>query len=133
MLQKSLGKLRIFTKWALLECDDEIGKMYRSLYSLEYFYKPRIQKPLWGSHISIIRGETILDEGIKKELEDYTIEYYYLPRMGTNGVHFYLPVICPLLDSIRDLFGLNKSFVDYHLSIGNIVSNSEYTIPEKFS
>lgn len=127
-MYKGIGKLRCFTKWALLECDDELGKMYRSLYSLEYFYKPKIQKPLWGSHISIIRGEGILNEDIKTILPS-NIEYLYRSEMRTNGIHFWLPVCCPALDIIRDLFGLPHTLVDYHLSIGNIVE-SEYRTPE---
>lgn len=132
-LIKSKGKLKLFTKWALLECDDEIGKMYRSLYSLEYFYKSKIQKPLWGTHISIIRGETLLSQEIKTELVDLAVEFYYIPEVKTNGIHFWLPVLCPILDDIRELFGLGASQVAYHLSIGNILDGSEYIQPERFN
>jgi len=118
MLVKSSGKLKLFNTWALLECDDQIGAMYRSLYSLEYFYRPRIQRPVWGSHISVIRGETLLNE-TKNEIDGMTIEFVYLLDMQTNGCHFYMPVICPVLDDIRELFGCGKSIVNYHLSIGN--------------
>jgi hypothetical protein len=119
-VRKSRGILRCFTRWALLECDDAIGATYRSLYSLEYFYRQKIQRPLWGSHITIIRGEISLCEKIKKELHEMEIEYYYVPSMATNGCHFYLPVICPILDDIRQTFGLGKSPVNYHLSVGNL-------------
>lgn len=129
-LYKSCGQLKIFNKWALLECDDNIGRLYRSLYSLEYFYKPKIQRPLWGTHISIIRGEAVLNEYIKKQLFDLSIEYYYSPTLQSNGVHFYLPVICPILDSIRNEFALPATLVAYHLSIGNICNGTGYTEPE---
>ena len=65
--RQSNGKLKIFTEWAMIECDDQIGAMYRSLYSLEYPYKPKIKRPFWGSHISVIRGECVLEESIKKK------------------------------------------------------------------
>ena len=129
----SMGQLRIFTKWALLECDDQIGAMYRSLYSLEYFYKPKINKPLWGSHISIIRGEEELCPAIKTIVDGMSIEFAYIPIMRTNGVHFWLPVICPILDDLRQEFGLPKSIVNYHLSIGNIANGTGNTNPETFS
>jgi hypothetical protein len=122
-LIKSRGVLRCFTSWALLECDDEIGKMYRSLYSLEYFYKPKIQKPLWGTHISIIRGERTLDNAIKEDINGMLVEFDYIPDMQTNGCHFYLSVICPILDDIRETFGLGRSLVNYHLSVGNLRNN----------
>ena len=123
-MYKSIGILRCFNKWALLECDDQIGAMYRSLYSLEYFYKPKIQKPLWGTHISIIRGELLLNNLIKKDLIDLSVEYYFMPCMMTNSCHFWLPVVCPILDDIREVFGLDKSPVNYHLSVGNIKDDS---------
>lgn len=128
---KSVGKLKIFTQWSLLECDDQIGAMYRSLYKLEFFYKPKIQKPLWGSHISIIRGEIMLDEHIKEQINGMSIQFFYIPNMASNGCHFYLPVICPILDSIRIEFGLNKSLCDYHLSIGNI-KNDKVSFSEEY-
>jgi hypothetical protein len=131
-LRNSNGKLKIFTKWMLLECDDNIGAMYRALYALDYFYKPRIQKPLWGSHISVIRGETVLDEQTKSKWQDKYIEYSYLPEIQTNGVHFWLPVICPILSGIRKQFGLGVTPVPYHLTIGNICDGSGYTPVENF-
>jgi len=126
----SNGTLRIFNAWALLECDDNIGKMYRALYSLEYFYKPKIQKPLWGTHISIIRGETTDLQSKIGQVNGFAITFGYLPRMSTNGVHFYLPVICPLLDTIRLEAGLDKSCVSYHMSVGNICDSSGNTPKE---
>ncbi len=123
---KSRGILRCFNTWVLLECDDQIGAMYRSLYSLEYFYKEKIQKPLWGTHISIIRGESILNERVKNDINGMSIEFYYSSRMHTNSCHFWLPVLCPLLDTIREEFVLGKSVVRYHLSIGNIRHNNKY-------
>lgn len=119
-MYKTTGRLRMFTKWALLDCGRELAKYYCSLYNRELFYRPPLQPPLWGAHVSIIRGEIELCPLIKAELNDMEIEFYYIPQMMTNGCHFYLPVICPLLDDIRELFGLGQSVVSYHLSIGNL-------------
>lgn len=124
-LKKSKGLLKLIGSWTILLCDDNIGEMYRSLYSLEYFYKPKIQKPLWGSHISIVRGELCVLEKLKRELNGMKIEFYYIPEMETNGCHFYLPVLCPLLDDLRNELSLNKSIVNYHLSIGNIKNDKQ--------
>lgn len=43
-------------------CDDEISKYYRHLYSKEYPYlngerTGKLTRPVWGTHISVIRGE----------------------------------------------------------------------------
>lgn len=131
-LLKAQGRLRLFNKWALVECDREIAEYYNSLYSLEYFYKPKIQIPLWGAHISIIRGEVILTS-LKDEIQDMEIEFYYIPKIESNGVHFWHKVICPILDDIRLEFDLNKSLIGYHLSIGNICDGTGKTTPESFS
>lgn len=131
-MKLSKGKLKAFNKWVLLECDRAIAQYYCSLYSMEYFYKPKIQIPLWGAHISVIRGETVLRTDIKEQIEGMEIEFYYIPRTQTNGVHWWLSVICPILDDIRQEFGLSKSIVQYHLSIGNICDGSGNTTPEIF-
>ena len=128
----SIGTLKVFNRWALLECDDNIGGLYRSLYSLEYFYKPKIQKPLWGSHISIIRGETLLNQTIAEKINNMRVGFVYCPIMKTTGVHFFLPCYSLIFDSVRDLFGLDKTLVNYHLSIGNIVNDVGTTTPETF-
>lgn len=130
-LLKAKGKLKLFNKWSLLESDIEIARYYNNLYSLEYFYKPKIQIPLWGAHISVIRGETLLTP-VKDEIQGMEIQYYYIPKMQSNGIHFWLPVICPILDDIRELFGLGQSVVNYHLSIGNIANGTGETLPEIF-
>lgn len=128
---KSSGKLKLFNKWVLLECDRSIAQYYCSLYSMEYFYKPKIQIPLWGAHISVVRGEILLSQ-FKDEIQGMEIEFYYVNTMFTNGVHFWLPVICPILDDIRELFGLGRGYVNYHLSIGNIANGTGETPPEVF-
>lgn len=120
MFHLSRAKLVCYSHWSFLICDDEIGKLYRRLYSLEYFYLPKIQKPVLGSHITITRQEKIIPENVKSEIDGMEIEYGYFSKIETDGVHFWLRVICPMLDSIRDEFNFGKSLVPYHLSIGNI-------------
>lgn len=126
------GQLKLFDTWAIVICDDNIGAMYRSLYQLEYFYKPRINKPIWSSHISVIRGEKSLDETIRAALQDKAIKFEYTPGIITNGVHMWLNVICSELDEIRSQFNLDPSPIAYHLSIGNICNGSGFTSPELF-
>lgn len=128
---KSKGKLKLFNKWVLLECDRAIAQYYCSLYSMEYFYKPKIQIPLWGAHISVIRGEILLSQ-LKEEIQGMEVEFYYIPQIESNGIHFWHRVVCPILDDIREAFGLGKGYVNYHLSIGNIANGTGNTSPEVF-
>jgi hypothetical protein len=128
MWHNGTGRLKIFNRWALLDCGREISKYYCSLYNSEFFYRPKLQQPLWGGHISIIRGETLLDSSLAEQLIDIEISYRYQTCMSSNGCHFYLPVLCPTLDSVREAFGLGPSLVAYHLSIGNLRNDTSTSL-----
>lgn len=121
MWHKSYGVLKAFNKWVLVECGRELANYYCSLYNREFFYRPRLNPPLCGAHISVIRGEAILSTTIKSLCENMSIEFRYQTEMQSNGIHYWLPVICPLLDDVREAFGLGPTPVGYHLSIGNCV------------
>lgn len=126
------AKILVFNRWVIATCDDEIGQYYRSLYTLEYFYKPRIQKPIWGSHVSVVRGECDIPENFKGIWNNTTVSLDYDNIMESNGVHFWLPVKCKLFNIMRAELGLGPPICDYHLSIGNICDGSGNTTPETF-
>jgi hypothetical protein len=126
------AKILVFNRWVIAVVDDEIGRYYRSLYSLEYFYKPRINKPLWGTHCTIIRGEIVLPDWVKYEYHETELEIYYCNHMQTNGVHFWLPVRCEEFDYLRNELDIGPPTCAYHLSIGNICNGTGQTIPEDY-
>ena len=108
-------------KWAILSCDDEIGRYYRHLFSIEnkYLngaYPNRINRAVWGSHISFLRNEHPKDWGIDA---NKIIEFSYEPGVQTNGIYFWLRVSCPRLLDLRQKYGLPREpRFGLHLTIG---------------
>lgn len=124
---KSIGKL-IYTpkthlassdRWLVLMCDDEISKYYRSLFYREYPWLGKLTRPVWGTHISVIRGEKIPNDHLWKMNANELIEFEYEPGVEDNGEYYWLKVKCPALLDIRSKYGLirNPRF-GLHLTIG---------------
>ena len=124
---KSVGKiiyaptshLLSSNNWAIVACDDEISKYYRSLYLQEF--KSQLIKPAWGAHISWIRNEIIKFPKKWKLLENQIIEFEYDSNIQTNGTYFWLKVKCDALLDLRSQYGLNKyPKFGLHLTIGRL-------------
>jgi hypothetical protein len=127
---KSIGKL-VYSprthlsssdKWIVLMCDDEISKYYRHLYEKEYPYLNsgrgvKLTRPVWGAHISVVRNERLtvsnrIDEG-------KIIEFEYEGGVIDNKEYYWLRVICPYLEDLREKMGLSRQpRYGFHLTIG---------------
>lgn len=126
---KSIGKiiyapnthLLSSDNWAILACDDEIGKYYRHLYSQEFPYKNKLMRPVWGSHISWIRSEKIINPKIWKTSNNKIIDFEYDLGVQDNGQYFWLNVKCDYLLDLRDQYGLSREpKFGLHLTIGKV-------------
>lgn len=125
---KSVGKivyaptshLLSSNNWAIVTCDDEISKYYRSLYLQEF--KNKIIRPTWGAHISWIRNERIPNFKLGKLFNNKIIEFEYYPGVKDNGTYFWLNVKCDYLLELRSKYGLSKEpKFGLHLTIGKII------------
>lgn len=129
---KSIGKL-IYNprshlgkndKWLIVMCDDEISKYYRHLYELEYPFlngqkSGKLTRPVWGAHISIIRGEFIPNLKLWHLDENKIIEFEYEPGVIDNNEYFWLKIKCPYLSDLREKYGLSREpRFGFHLTIG---------------
>jgi hypothetical protein len=129
---KSIGKL-IYepsshlgsTKnWLVLMCDDEIGKYYRHLFTLQYpylnnNYNGKLARPVLGSHISVVRGEKIQNLYLCKKINNKIIEFEYDGEVKDNSEYFWLKVNCPFLNDLRINLGLSPiPKFGLHLTIG---------------
>lgn len=129
---KSIGKL-IYSprthlassdRWLVVMCDDEISKYYRHLYSKEYPYlnsgrSTKLTRPVWGTHISVIRGEKIPNPQIWRIDENKIVDFTYEAGVIDNQEYFWLKVSCPYLGSLRQKMGLPKEpRFGFHLTIG---------------
>jgi len=131
---KSLGKivyapkthLASSDKWVIVLCDDEISKYYRHLYTLQYPYlngdkSGKLTRPVWGAHISVIRGEYIPNFRLWKLDNNKIIEFEYEPGVLNNAEYFWLKVKCPPLLNLREAYGLSREpKFGLHLTIGRI-------------
>jgi hypothetical protein len=114
-----------WNRWLVLMCDEELGQYYRSLYQREFFYRAKLQRPVWGSHISTIRGETIQNHDIWGLGKDHIIQFEYEPPVQDNGEYYWLPVHCDELSAIREAYGLSREpRFGFHLSIGRTTNEN---------
>lgn len=124
---KSVGKL-IYTpkthlassdRWLVLMCDDEISKYYRHLFYKEYPWLGKLTRPVWGTHISVIRGENVPRNDLWKMDANKLVEFEYEPGVQDNGEYYWLKVHCDYLLDLRAKYGLQRyPKFGLHLTIG---------------
>jgi len=117
--------------WVILDCDPEIGRYYRHLYHHEHHRCRKLAKPFWGPHITVLRNEEP-DDAYKHLWNRHAgekIEFHYQGGIKDNygperyRSFFWLEVICPRLNEIRQELGLKDvSSIwkgGYHLTVGS--------------
>lgn len=124
---KSIGKL-VYSprthlssseRWLVLMCDDEISKYYRCMFSKEYPWKGKLTRPVWGTHISVIRGEFIPNIKLWGLDANKIIEFEYDGGVIDNGEYYWLKAKCPYLSTLREKYGLSKEpRFGFHLTVG---------------
>jgi hypothetical protein len=133
-MMKSIGKivyspqshLGSTDKWAALMCDDEISKYYRHLYTKTYPYlngglTGKLTRPIWGTHISFIRGFEEPNPKLWGLDALKTIEFEYEGGVIDNGEYFWLKAKCLYLCDLRVKYGLSpEPRFGLHLTIGRI-------------
>jgi hypothetical protein len=124
---KSIGKL-VYSprthlsssdKWLVLMCDDEISSYYRSLFYREFPYKGKLTRPVWGTHVSIIRGEYIPNMNLWGLDANKIVEFEYDGGVIDNNEYYWLKASCPALSELRLKYGLPAApRFGFHLTIG---------------
>lgn len=116
--------------WLVLMCDDEISRYYRYLYTKEYYflnadYSTKLTRPIFGAHISLIRGEKISKQYqyLWKNYHNQMIEFEYDPGVKDNKEYYWLNVKCDALLNIRSAYGLSRQpKFGLHLTVGRITN-----------
>lgn len=85
-----------------------------------YWWHGAIQRPAWGGHISLVRGE---DPPAGREpwdaLEGLELDFDYDGTIETDGKHFWLPIFCETAGNIREYLGLPREpEYPFHLTFG---------------
>lgn len=124
---KSIGKL-VYSprshlgsneKWLVLMCDDAISQYYRCLWTREYPWRGKLTRPVWGTHVSIIRGEYIPNMKLWGLDANKMVEFEYEGGIIDNGEYYWLKAKCPALSELREKYGLSREpKFGFHLTVG---------------
>lgn len=107
--------------WALLLCDDDIARYFAwhiKRYGVELYPN---DKGLWGTHVSVLKGDVPPSPVDWGKYDGYEIEFNYnhIVRYDNNK-HAWLDVYSEDLSAIREMLGFPfKPW--YHLTIGRLV------------
>lgn len=104
--------------WCLLECDKQVAEYYAWL--IKRYGLPVNTSSPWGTHISIIKGETVPNPSQWGKLEGAEIEFHYNHWVRfDNGQHAWVDVYSEDLAAVRESVGLPfKPW--YHLTVGRL-------------
>ena len=105
--------------WVILRCDTSIVDYYARM-SLGYG-RPVTRNKLWGSHISVIKGE--VPTKLEAWGKDYgAVKFYYAHYVRCdNNCHAWVDVWCDKLHELRSDLGLPpKTKMSFHLTIGRL-------------
>jgi len=105
------------TGWLILQCELDLILYY--CWFIQRRFGIKLQRPLHGSHITVVRGEVIKSLEKWNAYQGSIIQFHYSNIIGTNGKHWWLEVYSPCLISIRQELGLDpQPEYDLHLTIG---------------
>lgn len=106
--------------WIILQMTDDTDNYYR--WFIEKRYGLKLQRPAWGGHISIVRGETTSQENwniFKTKYDGKEIEFEHSGEIRTNGNHWWLRTYCDNLKDFREEMGYPRDGLwGLHLTIG---------------
>ena len=104
--------------WLLLMCDQEIVNYADYWLKKQGIYSYRYS--LYGSHISVVKGEKPLYEDLWKKYNGVKVSFKYSNAINDNGKYWWLFVKCPFFKVIREELGLPKRppYFRFHLTVG---------------
>lgn len=85
--------------------------------------RTKLTTSAWGSHLSVVRGETPPKKELWKHHAGRTVQIEYDANPISNRMgHWWLPARCQALNDIRQELGLNpRPRVPFHITIGKAV------------
>lgn len=103
--------------WAVVETDDEITRYFRWWVKKEFWID--LNKPAWGAHVSIIRGEKPEPDlmHLWKKYDRTEVEFEYEHSVYQNKHFWLVDVKCPFLINIRKELNRPCNW-NLHLTIG---------------
>ncbi len=106
--------------WLIIQCEPDVGRYFRHLRMLERPSSPTLSDPLWGAHVSIVRGEALPDPKAWNDREGCAVEFEYRYPAQEIGEYTFFPVICEDALDYRERLGLPREPQwPLHLTFGN--------------
>jgi hypothetical protein len=106
--------------WLVIDCDPDLGRLLRHQFALGV-HRTRIpQPPLWGTHVSVIRGEEPPRKEVWKRRDGEAVELEYTLDVRETEGYLWVPVLCPAAVECRRELGLpGEPSPPMHLTFGN--------------
>ena len=105
--------------WLILRCDSSILNYYS--YWANKQYNVHISKPVWGAHISIVRGEIPNNLHRWWKYNGQKLNFKYSNEIEFHSRYFLIPVFSDKFTLIRTELGLSeKPIAPFHMSLGKI-------------
>lgn len=109
--------------WVILDCDPELGRLLRHFYQQSRFRTVSPQPPLWGTHVSVVRGEEPPDRAKWKARNGVAVELEYVWAVEESRGYLWVPVWCPAANDLRIELGLSaEPNPPMHLTFGNLLA-----------
>jgi hypothetical protein len=106
--------------WLIIQCEPDVGRYLRQLRMLQRPALPLLSDPLWGAHVSIVRGEELPNPADWKDREGRVVEFEYQYPSQEIGEYVFFPVICEDALDYRERLGLPRDPQwPLHLTFGN--------------
>jgi hypothetical protein len=107
--------------WLIIDCDPELGRYLRHLYTLGSFRTRKVQAPLWETHISVIRGEEPPDKRAWERFNGVEVEFDYEPVLRETQGYLWAAVVCETALRHREELGLPRDpDPALHMTVGNL-------------
>lgn len=113
----------LFKPWwcvILLYESDDTGDYYS--WFIEKRYGIKIQRPAFGNHISLVRGEETTEdkwEMFKNKYDGKPVKFYHDSELRTNGKHWWIRIISEESKDMREEMGYSRDpQFPFHLTIG---------------
>lgn len=107
--------------WLIIDADPELGRYLRRLFTLDRWRVSEPQDPLWGTHISVVRGEPPPKPAAWARLDGTEVEFEFEPDARLMDDYLWVPVTCPIALDHREELGLPREPIPaLHLTFGNL-------------
>jgi hypothetical protein len=95
--------------WSIVQCCPGLTDYYLKTSRRPYWFHKGLQRPAWGGHITIIRGEEPhVGKRLWEALEGVELTFQYDGSVETDGKHLWLPVFCEAAEDVRLSLGLPR-------------------------